>query len=134
PRRSRTETVHARSPAAASPRNSVGAFLPLPGGERVGVRGRERSERDRAVGRRLAFPHTDRQGSATRRLPRPRSVRGSMQEDDVPLCVDLDGTLIHSDLLVESAFALLRRNPFYVFCFIAWLMSGRPRLKHEIAR
>src|SRR5688500_719537 len=57
-----------------------------------------------------------------------------MQQDDVPLCVDLDGTLIHSDLLAESAFALLRRNPLYLFCFPVWLVSGRARLKHEIAR
>lgn len=57
-----------------------------------------------------------------------------MQQDDVPLCVDLDGTLIHSDLLVESAFALLRRNPFYLVLFPVWLMRGRAHLKQEIAR
>ena len=56
------------------------------------------------------------------------------QDDDVPLCVDLDGTLIHSDLLVESAFALLRRNPLHLFSFVVWLASGRARLKREIAQ
>ena len=29
----------------------------------------------------------------------------------IPLCLDLDGTLIRSDLLIESALALLARNP-----------------------
>jgi 4-hydroxybenzoate polyprenyltransferase/phosphoserine phosphatase len=57
-----------------------------------------------------------------------------MQEQDVPLCVDLDGTLIHTDLLVESALALLRRNPLYLFCFPLWLLRGRAHLKREIAR
>lgn len=56
-----------------------------------------------------------------------------MQDQDVPLCVDLDGTLIRTDLLVESALALLRRNPLYLFCFIVWLGRGRAHLKREIA-
>jgi 4-hydroxybenzoate polyprenyltransferase len=57
-----------------------------------------------------------------------------MQEHDVPLCVDLDGTLIHTDLLVESALALLRRNPWYLFCLPFWLIQGKAHLKREIAR
>lgn len=51
-----------------------------------------------------------------------------------PLAVDLDGTLIHSDLLVESLFSLLRRNPLYVFLLPFWLFQGRATLKAEIAR
>lgn len=51
-----------------------------------------------------------------------------------PLCVDLDGTLIRSDLLFESAIALLRRNPLYLFVFLFWILGGRGRLKEEIAR
>ena len=33
--------------------------------------------------------------------------RNTQTQVSVPLCVDLDGTLIRSDLLVESALALL---------------------------
>ncbi|HIA08917.1 MAG TPA: UbiA family prenyltransferase [Chromatiaceae bacterium] len=51
-----------------------------------------------------------------------------------PLCVDLDGTLIKTDLLIESAFALLRLNVLYLFLFPYWLFSGKAHLKHEIAR
>jgi 4-hydroxybenzoate polyprenyltransferase len=51
----------------------------------------------------------------------------------VPLCVDLDGTLIRSDLLVESALSLLRANPLYLFRFAGWLLRGRAHLKREIA-
>ena len=52
----------------------------------------------------------------------------------VPLCVDLDGTLIHSDSLLESALLLLKKNPFWVFAFALWLLRGRAALKAEIAR
>jgi 4-hydroxybenzoate polyprenyltransferase/phosphoserine phosphatase len=52
---------------------------------------------------------------------------------DIPLCIDLDGTLLRSDLLLESALSLLRRNPFYLLSFIVWLSHGKARLKREIA-
>ena len=57
-----------------------------------------------------------------------------MSAQPIPLCVDLDGTLIRSDLLFESALSLLRRNPFYVFVFALWLLRGRAHLKREIAQ
>jgi 4-hydroxybenzoate polyprenyltransferase len=50
-----------------------------------------------------------------------------------PLCVDLDGTLIHSDLLLESGLALVKRNPLYVFAMLLWLLRGRANLKRRIA-
>lgn len=56
-----------------------------------------------------------------------------MSTTPIPLCVDLDGTLIRSDLLFESALALLRRNPLYIFSFVAWLVKGRAHLKRQIA-
>lgn len=52
----------------------------------------------------------------------------------IPLCVDLDGTLIRSDLLIESALALFSRNPLNLFRFLIWLaQGGRAHLKHQIA-
>jgi 4-hydroxybenzoate polyprenyltransferase len=56
-----------------------------------------------------------------------------MSAQDVPLCIDLDGTLIRSDLLAESAFSLLARNPLYLFLFPIWLLRGRAHLKRRIA-
>ncbi len=56
-----------------------------------------------------------------------------MSTRDVPLCIDLDGTLIRSDLLAESALALLGRNPLYLFLFPLWLLRGRAHLKRRIA-
>src|SRR5712691_4119382 len=51
----------------------------------------------------------------------------------VPLCVDLDGTLIKTDLLWESLVRLLRRNPLYAFLIPVWWLRGRARLKEQIA-
>ncbi len=48
--------------------------------------------------------------------------------------MDLDGTLLRSDLLVESALALLARRPLMIFAMFAWLWRGKARLKREIAR
>ena len=50
------------------------------------------------------------------------------------LCVDLDGTLIRSDLLLESLLLLLKRNPLYLFATFFWLFKGgKALLKEEIA-
>lgn len=51
-----------------------------------------------------------------------------------PLCVDLDGTLLRTDLLYETALALLRRNILYLFLLPLWLLKGKAHLKAEIAR
>jgi 4-hydroxybenzoate polyprenyltransferase/phosphoserine phosphatase len=54
--------------------------------------------------------------------------------DSVALCVDLDGTLIHSDLLLESFLLLIKHNPLYLFLVPLWLLRGKAHLKAEIAR
>jgi 4-hydroxybenzoate polyprenyltransferase/phosphoserine phosphatase len=53
--------------------------------------------------------------------------------DEPILCVDLDGTLIHTDLLYESILALLRQSPFVVLLLPVWLMRGRAYLKQQVA-
>ena len=50
-----------------------------------------------------------------------------------PLIVDLDGTLIKSDLLYESFYVLLKRNPFLIFIIPFWLSKGKAYLKYQIA-
>jgi 4-hydroxybenzoate polyprenyltransferase len=50
-----------------------------------------------------------------------------------PLVVDLDGTLVNTDLLVESAFVLVHRQPASVLQIPTWLRAGRARFKAEIA-
>jgi hypothetical protein len=52
----------------------------------------------------------------------------------VPLAVDLDGTLIRTDLLWESFVALLRQSPFTLLKTPFWWVRGRARLKQELGR
>jgi 4-hydroxybenzoate polyprenyltransferase len=51
-----------------------------------------------------------------------------------PLVVDLDGTLIKTDLLLESVCSLLRQEPLALFALPIWLFKGRAHLKREIAQ
>lgn len=53
---------------------------------------------------------------------------------DIPLVIDLDGTLLRSDLLLESIFALLRDKPLLVFALPVWLTKGKAAFKAEVAR
>lgn len=50
-----------------------------------------------------------------------------------PLIVDLDGTLIHSDMLQESALTAVGQNPLYLFKIAYWLSKGRAHLKQRLA-
>ena len=52
----------------------------------------------------------------------------------VPLAVDLDGTLVKTDLLVESLLVLVKRNPLYAFFVLFWMLKGKAYLKHQIGR
>jgi len=53
--------------------------------------------------------------------------------EPVPLCVDLDGTVIRTDLVWESLVRLLRRNPLYLAALPFWWLRGRAWLKRRIA-
>lgn len=50
------------------------------------------------------------------------------------LCVDLDGTLIKTDLLWESFLLAVKRQPWIVFLLPVWLARGKACLKRELAR
>jgi 4-hydroxybenzoate polyprenyltransferase/phosphoserine phosphatase len=49
-----------------------------------------------------------------------------------PLCVDLDGTLVKSDTLVDSLLVLVRRRPLRVFGLIRQLLRGKAAFKASI--
>lgn len=53
---------------------------------------------------------------------------------DTALVVDLDGTLLKSDLLLESALTLFSHRPWMALAFPFWLLRGKAHLKQEIAR
>jgi 4-hydroxybenzoate polyprenyltransferase/phosphoserine phosphatase len=52
---------------------------------------------------------------------------------NLPLCVDLDGTLIKTDLLWESLLYVIKKQLFVVLLLPFWWLRGRAALKHEIA-
>lgn len=52
----------------------------------------------------------------------------------IPLVVDLDGTLINTDMLHESAIAAFRQNPLVVFKILLWLTRGKAYLKASLAK
>jgi 4-hydroxybenzoate polyprenyltransferase/phosphoserine phosphatase len=56
-----------------------------------------------------------------------------INETEIPLVVDLDGTLIKSDLLYESTLLFLKRNPLNIFLIIKWLLCGITVLKTKLA-
>jgi hypothetical protein len=51
---------------------------------------------------------------------------------EIPLVVDLDGTLIHSDLLVESFLALAASRPLRAASALLSLRSGKGALKARL--
>jgi 4-hydroxybenzoate polyprenyltransferase len=50
-----------------------------------------------------------------------------------PLVVDLDGTLLKTDLLAESVFALIRKHPWRMFILPFQILRGKAAFKHWVA-
>lgn len=51
-----------------------------------------------------------------------------------PLVVDLDGTLLRSDLLLETGMAYVRHHPLSFYKPLAWLGQGKIALKSHLAK
>ena len=47
----------------------------------------------------------------------------SLPANERPLVVDLDGTLLRSDLLLEAAFGFLRQHPQRALATLPWLLA-----------
>lgn len=52
---------------------------------------------------------------------------------DCILFVDLDGTLIRTDLLLESFLGMIKTSPWVLFLVPFWLLRGKAYLKQQIA-
>jgi 4-hydroxybenzoate polyprenyltransferase len=50
-----------------------------------------------------------------------------------PLYVDMDGTLLSTDLLHETALLFLSRHPLEAWKIPLWTLAGRAQLKHQLA-
>jgi 4-hydroxybenzoate polyprenyltransferase/phosphoserine phosphatase len=56
-----------------------------------------------------------------------------LNEAEPPLVVDVDGTLIKTDLLQEATLQFVARHPAEVFRLVPWLASGKATLKARLA-
>ncbi len=63
-----------------------------------------------------------------------QEVQSTGTGSELPLCVDLDGTLVLTDLFAEATFLFIKRYPLKLFLLPFWLMRGRAYLKARIAQ
>jgi len=52
----------------------------------------------------------------------------------VPLCVDLDGTLVRTDFLLETAIVAIRNHWPIIFQLPFWFLTGKARAKSKLAK
>jgi 4-hydroxybenzoate polyprenyltransferase/phosphoserine phosphatase len=50
----------------------------------------------------------------------------------LPLCVDLDGTLVKTDLLIEALFKLAKQKPLAALQTPLWLLRGKAYFKEQV--
>ena len=68
------------------------------------------------------FEHTGEVAEATR-----------ASAPSLPLCVDLDGTLVKSDTLVDTVLVLARQSPVTVLRFPQWIAQGKASFKRRVS-
>src|ERR1043165_9618658 len=59
-------------------------------------------------------------------------MESQITENDIPLVVDLDGTLIKTDLLYVAIKLLIRKNFLRCFSCFLWILSGKVNLKNKV--
>jgi 4-hydroxybenzoate polyprenyltransferase len=55
-------------------------------------------------------------------------------DKNIPLVVDLDGTLLKTDMLYEGIILLLKKNPLNILNCIFWLLKGKVNFKKKVFR
>jgi 4-hydroxybenzoate polyprenyltransferase len=63
-------------------------------------------------------------------LHRDSSTSGS---NYLPLCVDLDGTFVKTDTLVESVLLHFKKKPLEILKYAQWILKGKSFFKQKIA-
>ena len=61
-----------------------------------------------------------------------RNEERDCESDNIPLVVDLDGTLLRTDLLLEATLRLIKQKPWLALLLPIWLLKGRAYLKSRI--
>ncbi len=54
--------------------------------------------------------------------------------NNIPLIVDLDHTLIDTDLLYESSMAVLKKSPWLIPLYLFWFTKGKGYLKEQLVK
>ena len=54
--------------------------------------------------------------------------------NNIPLIVDLDHTLIDTDLLYESSIAVLKKSPWLILLYPFWFAKGKGYLKSQLVK
>ena len=62
------------------------------------------------------------------------SPQDKLITSEVPLCVDLDGSFVKTDLLFEATLRLLKTQPWLIFHLVLWTLAGKANLKAQIAK
>ncbi len=57
----------------------------------------------------------------------------SSAQNEVPLVLDLDGTLIHIDTFHKMTYLLCAKKPWLVPCIPLWLLKSRPYAKERLS-
>lgn len=63
-----------------------------------------------------------------------QDFKQQIRKVDVPLVVDLDGTLLLTDVLMESLNSHFSKSPLSIVTISKWMSSGRQVLKHNLAQ
>ncbi len=61
------------------------------------------------------------------------SKHETVSNTSLPLCVDLDGTLILTDSLWESCLRLINQQPLFIFLLPFWLFLGKANFKNKVS-
>jgi 4-hydroxybenzoate polyprenyltransferase/phosphoserine phosphatase len=60
-------------------------------------------------------------------------LEGAQPTGYEPLCVDLDGTLVKSDTLLDTVVVLARQSPRSLLMFPSWLAQGKAAFKRKVS-
>lgn len=60
--------------------------------------------------------------------PKPSAHQAPMP----PLCVDLDGTLVNTDIFLENLLLVIKKEPKTVFLIPFWILRGKSYLKYKV--
>ena len=61
-------------------------------------------------------------------------VTETIGDTSLPLCVDLDGTLIQTDSLLESCLRLISQQPLILLLMPFWLLYGKAGFKQKVSQ